>query len=348
MKIAIIGAGIAGLVAGRELTLAGHEVIAIEKGRTLGGRLSTVQLGEGGPRVDNGVSWITANRPEFRPFAADLLDRNLLDVWGDRIDYFDGEYLLPERPPFLSGTLYAAPQGVASIAKDLSRWVDFEEGERAIGLTFIGANRQKKRAWMVNLASSRTIEADAVIVATPAPEAYGILLTTLDEVNVYKMIREIDSIHYEASIALSVQTGLKDLPDWEAVICQDPVLRSVVHEGSKREDASGSFTVYSTDEFAREHKNRPVDEVQAILWNRVSKLTGLSLAEPVQSAIMYWPFHIPKTVLDVPFMEFEEIDAPLAIVGDYFEGNDTESSFCSGLGLAKKWIEQLKETGQPV
>lgn len=348
MKIAIIGAGIAGLVAGRELTFAGHEVIAIEKGRTLGGRLSSVRLGENGPLVDNGVSWVTANRPEFRPFASDLLDRNLLDVWGDRIDYFDGEHLLPERPPFLSGTLYAAPKGAASIAKDLSRWVDFEEGERAIGLTYIGANRQKKRAWMVNLASSRTIEADAVVVATPAPEAYGVLLTTQDEVNVFKMIREIDSIHYEASIALSVQTGLEEFPNWEAVICQDPDLRTITHEGSKRDESVGAFTVFSTDSFAREHKDLPVDDVQQILWNRVSEITGLPLVEPAQSAITYWPFHRPKTVLDAPFMEFEQLDAPLAIVGDYFDGNDTESSFCSGLGLAQKWIKQFKETGQPV
>ncbi|MEX0593257.1 MAG: FAD-dependent oxidoreductase [Balneolaceae bacterium] len=347
MKIAIIGAGIAGLVAGRELTRAGHEVIVIEKGRKPGGRLSTVRLGDDGPLADNGVSWITANRPDFRPFASDLIDRDLLDVWGDHIDYYDGEQLLPERPPFLAGTLYAAPGGSASIAGELSRWVDVEEGERAIGLTFIGANRRKKRAWMVNLASSRTIEADAVVVATPAPEAYGILLTTQDEIDVFKMIREIDSIHYEASIALSVQTELSTLPDWEAVICQDSIIREITHEGSKRPGSNGTFTVLSSDPFAREHRTRPIEEVRQTLWDRVSVLTGLPRVEPIQSSMTYWPFHKPKSVLDVPYLEHEKVDAPLAIVGDYFEGNDTESSFCSGLALAKKWIGQFEKVGQP-
>ncbi|MGM0507127.1 MAG: NAD(P)/FAD-dependent oxidoreductase [Bacteroidota bacterium] len=347
MKIAIIGAGIAGLVAGRELTLAGHEVIVIEKGRTVGGRLSTVRLGKEGPLADNGVSWVTANRPEFRPFASDLIERDLLDVWGDHIDYYDGEQKLSERPPFLSGTLYAAPKGAASIAGDLSKWVDIEEGERAIGLTFIGDSRRKKRAWMVNLASSRTIEADAVLVATPAPEAYGVLLTTQDEVDVLKMIREIDSIHYEASIALSVQTGIGESPDWEAVICQDADVREITHEGSKRSESTGTYTVISTDAFARKHKNQSIEEVRQILWDRVSALTGLPRVELKESSMTYWPFHKPKSVLNVPYLEFDHAEAPLAIVGDYFEGNDTESSFCSGLALARKWIEQFEEAGQP-
>lgn len=347
MKIAIIGAGIAGLVAGRELTLAGHDVTVIEKGRSIGGRLSSVEVGESGALADQGVSWITANRPEFRPYASQLLGRDLLDVWGDRIHYYDGEQCLPERPPFLSGTLYAAPKGGASIAKDLARWVDLEEGERAVGLTYIGANRRKKRAWMVNLASARTIEADAVLIATPAPEAYGVLLTSQDEVDVLKLIREIDAVHYEASYTLSVQTEGLERPEWEAVVCQDPVVREIVHEGSKREGAEGLFTITSSNAFAREHRRSPVEDVRQELWDRACRLTGLPRVEPVHSSLRYWSFHRPKTILPDLFMELDRPDAPLAIVGDYFGGNDTESSFCSGLRLAQTWIERFESVGQP-
>ena len=40
-KIVIIGAGVSGLLCGKRLTEAGYSVLLIDKGRNVGGRLST-------------------------------------------------------------------------------------------------------------------------------------------------------------------------------------------------------------------------------------------------------------------------------------------------------------------
>ncbi|MFM8901466.1 MAG: hydroxysqualene dehydroxylase HpnE [Burkholderiales bacterium] len=53
MKVAVIGAGWAGLAAAVHATQAGHQVTVYEMAGTLGGRARTVHLPEG-PRVDNG------------------------------------------------------------------------------------------------------------------------------------------------------------------------------------------------------------------------------------------------------------------------------------------------------
>ncbi|MEH2425805.1 MAG: FAD-dependent oxidoreductase [Nostoc sp.] len=42
--IAVIGAGIAGLVCAQQLSLAGYSVLVVEKSRSLGGRLATRRL----------------------------------------------------------------------------------------------------------------------------------------------------------------------------------------------------------------------------------------------------------------------------------------------------------------
>lgn len=64
MKIGILGAGISGLVCGRILTKAGHQVTVLEKSRSLGGRCATRKFGD--HVVDHGVQYFTLRDPEVR------------------------------------------------------------------------------------------------------------------------------------------------------------------------------------------------------------------------------------------------------------------------------------------
>jgi predicted NAD/FAD-dependent oxidoreductase len=57
--VAIIGAGISGLVAARELAGAGHEVVVFEKSRGLGGRMAA-RRAEGGAVLDHGLPMLDA------------------------------------------------------------------------------------------------------------------------------------------------------------------------------------------------------------------------------------------------------------------------------------------------
>ena len=64
MNIGIIGAGISGLVCGRALKKAGHQVTVLEKSRSLGGRCATRKFGD--HVVDHGVQYFTLRDPEIR------------------------------------------------------------------------------------------------------------------------------------------------------------------------------------------------------------------------------------------------------------------------------------------
>jgi len=64
MKVGVIGAGISGLVCGRALKKAGHEVTVLEKSRSLGGRCATRKFGD--HVVDHGVQYFTLRDPEVR------------------------------------------------------------------------------------------------------------------------------------------------------------------------------------------------------------------------------------------------------------------------------------------
>ena len=58
MNIAIIGAGISGCSCAHQLTQAGHQVTVVEKGRGVGGRMSTRRMD--GARIDHGAQFYTA------------------------------------------------------------------------------------------------------------------------------------------------------------------------------------------------------------------------------------------------------------------------------------------------
>ncbi|MFT4298619.1 MAG: protoporphyrinogen oxidase [Aeromicrobium sp.] len=62
MRVAVVGAGIAGLSAAWELRRAGHEVIVLDGAERVGGKLLTGEVG--GVRVDLGAESILARRPE--------------------------------------------------------------------------------------------------------------------------------------------------------------------------------------------------------------------------------------------------------------------------------------------
>jgi predicted NAD/FAD-dependent oxidoreductase len=61
MKFVVVGAGISGCVCAYELSKAGHEVVVVEKGRGVGGRMATRRMQ--GARIDHGAQFLTARSP---------------------------------------------------------------------------------------------------------------------------------------------------------------------------------------------------------------------------------------------------------------------------------------------
>ncbi|OYX00993.1 MAG: deoxyribodipyrimidine photolyase, partial [Caulobacter vibrioides] len=72
MKIAIIGAGMAGLSCAQALSAAGHAVQVLDKGRGPGGRMSTrrIKTPQGQVSFDHGAQFFTVRDPEFAARAA--------------------------------------------------------------------------------------------------------------------------------------------------------------------------------------------------------------------------------------------------------------------------------------
>lgn len=346
MVIGIIGAGIAGLTAGRLLAKAGHEVTVLEKSNGFGGRMATRYAGKAlETKMDHGISYFESYSPEFQLFTAELLEKKLIRLWGEKFFFYDGDKIMKKNPFSDNRALYTSVDGMNAIGKYLSRWVDVKTGVKAGGLTHIGKNRRKKRTWMINLTASNTFEADAIIIATPAPQAYGLLNTTIDEINTLKMVRVIDEINYHHAYSLMLGYGNKITPpEWQGLICKNSAIDFISNENSKRDAGQEcSLVAHSTHSFASSHLDKDRELVLGRLLNELSNITGGWASTPDWKRLHFWRYSRPANIIHEPFLELEDEESPLALIGDYFNGSDVDAAYRSGYNIAEHWIEKFRD-----
>ena len=104
MDIAILGAGISGLVCARAISAKGHRVVVLEKSRSLGGRCSSRKFGE--HVVDTGVQYFTLRDPEVKREVEKLVGEQLRKI---------------EAPILVGGEIYRKGEGRFYLAKGNNR-----------------------------------------------------------------------------------------------------------------------------------------------------------------------------------------------------------------------------------
>jgi len=110
MQVVVVGAGLSGLMAGRTLAAAGHEVILVDKGRSPGGRLATRRIGDA--TLDHGAQFFTARDAAFAEDVAGWEADGLVRVWCHGFEADDGH------------PRYAVRGGMNALAKHLATGLD--------------------------------------------------------------------------------------------------------------------------------------------------------------------------------------------------------------------------------
>lgn len=344
MTIGIIGAGIAGLTAGRILAKAGHDVLVFEKSRGFGGRMATRYLQEDlSVKADHGATHFTASSEEFKTLVKELEDKGIVQEWTNHLGFHDGEQLLDHHPNREAVAHYMAPQGMNAIGKQLARWSDVTREERVAGITLIGENPVKKKQWMINLQSFNTFEVDAIIIATPGVQAFGLIQTAQDERAVRVIIRDLDEVTYSPSFSVIMGFPIEQKPEWKAFTCNNPHIQLVSNESSKRDTGKETVLVVQTSaEFTRKHLDSDYSEIAELVANQLGTMLGSWAQRPAWANVHLWKYHQPEKKLPGNFMELEGHPAPLALIGDYFETPGVEGAFLSGYRLAHHWLQRFK------
>jgi predicted NAD/FAD-dependent oxidoreductase/deoxyribodipyrimidine photolyase len=147
LDIAVIGAGVAGCAAARQLQRAGHRVRLYDKGRGAGGRLSTRR--EGGGQFDYGAMRFHVDQPHAAVEVARWQALGLVE-------------------PLAPGLLQPR-RGASALVKAMQAGLSVSFGTRVTSIS-AGAARLRLALEQAD-GSAAHVEADRVILAVPAPQA---------------------------------------------------------------------------------------------------------------------------------------------------------------------------------
>lgn len=153
MKIAIVGAGIAGASCAETLQARGHTVLMFDKGRGPGGRMATRRAPgpDGDVAFDHGAQYFTARDSAFAAQVAQWAAANVTAAW-----------------PSAGDDAWVGTPGMSAVVKAIAERLDVH------WTTKVDTIRQDGAVWKLDPVSDMAF--DAVVIATPAEQAAPLLV----------------------------------------------------------------------------------------------------------------------------------------------------------------------------
>jgi len=166
MKVAVIGAGVAGLCCARELLCRGVEVDVFEKSRGLGGRLANKRLHWG--QFDLGAQYFTARDQRFQQQVSIWEDQGIVQRWAFTPSVLTADTLQPSPDKILR---YVGSPKMNSIAHALA------EGLKVVCQTRVtGVTGSAKEGWTICLENKdRHPGYDWVVLTVPGEQCIPLI-----------------------------------------------------------------------------------------------------------------------------------------------------------------------------
>lgn len=309
--ILIVGAGMAGLSAADKLRARGREVLVIDKGRGVGGRLASRRIG--GATFDHGAQFLTARVPRFAASVDRWLEEGVLEEWY-RTSAED-----PDGRPHWRGK-----PTMTAIAKHLAREVEVLLAKRMVSL------RPLRAGWVAEVEGDETILASAVLLTPPVPQTLDLLESCWS--NLSRETRErLEGIEYERCLAvLAVLDGPSRVPAPGMVRPPQGSIASMADNQTKGVSATPAVTIHGGPAFSLEHWDRDRQESGRELLQAAGPWLGSGV---IDFQVHGWRHSKPLRVEESPCLVLS-LSPPLVLAGDAFAGPRVEGAALSGWAAA--------------
>lgn len=318
-RIAVIGAGVAGLACARELARESGPIVVFEKARGPSGRCATRRAGD--LRFDHGAQYFTARDPDFLAEVRDWVARGVAAPWAGTLlaQAPDGR-----REPLPADERFVGTPTMSAIGRDLAGELELELRTRLIGI-----RRDADRTWLLGEDGARFGPFDAAVVAIPAPQAAPLLSPVPAFAEAAQQVRLAPCWATLASFVRPIATG------FDALALEDhPVLAWVACNHAKPGRAAAqSFTLHASARFSETWLERDPDEVGKRMLEAFASLVDAPLPPAAFRAAHRWRHALVTAPLGRPFLW--DPAAGLGACGDWCLAPRVEAAWSSGRQLGR-------------
>lgn len=341
-RVAVVGAGIAGITAARTLAQAGWQVTVFEKSRGAGGRMATRRTAFGG--FDHGAQFFTVRDERFRlalqatgatvaPWNVSLV--RVLDELGRHV---------AAAPPARETRWVATPGMSALVHAWAQPLIDGSAGQCHANARVVrlAPDPIAPARWAVHLDGADDTPPihggfDAVLLAIPAPQAAQLLHASAIAADWQARLRDevvmAPCWTLMAAWPLAAQPGLDGLgPRWHAARSDHHRIAWVARESSKpgREPLE-RWVIQASPAWSAEHLEDDPERITGKLLKGFAEITGIR-ATPGHAVAHRWRYAQTQRALGEPYLWDRR--SGLGVCGDWCLGHRVESAFLSGLALA--------------
>lgn len=317
-RIAVIGAGISGLICARTLHDLGLEVTVFEKSRGPGGRTAT-RRADSGISFDHGAQYFTARDPQFVRQVKAWTEQGVVAEWTGRIVTIEGAIVRPttDQPQRNVGV-----PGMTAMAGQLAADLRVRLETRIIRLARVDNN------WQVTDAAGQMHGPfDHVIVSLPAPQAADLLID-------HALAAEVRAIPMTPCWAVLAAFEGRIEAAWDGAFVHGSPLAWVARHSSKpgRDCSKDCWVLHASPDWSTAHQDLARDNVQATLLSAFASITNAPALDPVHLDAHRWLFS--ATPLSLDRLVLFDGDTGLVVCGDWLAGGRVEGAFLSGIAAA--------------
>lgn len=344
-RVAIIGAGMGGLVAARTLQDQGFDVTVFEKSRGVGGRLATRRT-DLAVTFDHGASVFTATDGRFMRYVRSWIQDGLVECWDGRFVRLDndGEISSAGETSKTGSVCFVGIPTNNSIAKHLAEDLTIHRSTRIVAADRINGDDMKHVYRLKDESDKRFGPFDSVICNLPPVQAAALVdaevqwASRLDPTSMVPcwtmmLVADFSPLPFDAA------TVDGDVIAWLSRDDAKPGRSSVIGESKK----STCWVIQASANWSGQHLEADPQWVGDALVTELQRLLNRSIGDIQFQRVHRWRYAQLESHhrLDDSEEAWFDPSTMWGACGDWISGGNVEGAFLSGQAVAGALMRHL-------